>query len=91
MAATFTHLMIWNFDDLKGAWGWCTPSGLKRIYRNFDWKFWRHDGMRDIRDDEDLDPHYRQMLKVSDSREHIRGRIDSPSVSTLMHQTAGIS
>ncbi|TFK74138.1 OPT superfamily oligopeptide transporter [Pluteus cervinus] len=67
MAATFTHLMIWNFDDLKGAWGWCTPSGVKRIYRNFDWKFWRHDGMRDIRDDEDLDPHYRQMLKYPDA------------------------
>lgn len=43
-----------------------TPSGVKQIWANFDWKFWKADGMRkqDI-DDENIDPHYKQMLKVS--------------------------
>jgi len=36
------------------------------MYANFDWKFWRADGMREQdMTDEDIDPHYKQMLKVS--------------------------
>ncbi|KAF8150696.1 OPT oligopeptide transporter protein-domain-containing protein [Crassisporium funariophilum] len=68
MAATFTHLMIWNYDDMKNAWNWCTPSGIKHIYNNFNWRFWQDDGMREERqDDETLDPHYREMLKYPDA------------------------
>jgi hypothetical protein len=43
-----------------------TPSGIKQWWANFNWKFWQADGMReqDI-DDDQIDPHYKQMLKVS--------------------------
>jgi hypothetical protein len=43
-----------------------SPSGIKIIWANFDWKFWQADGMRkqDV-DDDDIDPHYKQTLKVS--------------------------
>jgi len=66
LAATFTHLLLWNFDDLHSAWSWMTFSSIKEIYANFDWKFWRADGMREQdMNDEDIDPHYKQMMKVS--------------------------
>ncbi|KJA26235.1 hypothetical protein HYPSUDRAFT_307929 [Hypholoma sublateritium FD-334 SS-4] len=70
MGATFTHLLIWNFDDLKGAWNWATPSGIRALWKNFNIRFWQDNGMRDveaIKNDESLDPHYREMLKYPDA------------------------
>ncbi|KAJ6513070.1 OPT oligopeptide transporter protein-domain-containing protein [Mycena sanguinolenta] len=68
MAATFTHLLLWNRNDLRGAWSWMTPSALKRTWANFNWRFWQNDGMRDTqKEDQDLDPHYREMLKYPDA------------------------
>ncbi|KAG1742849.1 OPT oligopeptide transporter protein-domain-containing protein [Suillus lakei] len=68
LAATFTHLLLWNWDDLRSAWSWMTPSGIKEIWANFNWRFWQADGMRkqDV-DDENIDPHYKQMLKYPDA------------------------
>ncbi|KAG6916052.1 hypothetical protein DXG01_008625 [Tephrocybe rancida] len=68
MAATFTHLLLWNRHDLRNAWAWMKPSALKRMWSNFDIRFWRDDGMREgVDEDEDIDPHYREMLKYPDS------------------------
>ncbi|KAJ7455304.1 OPT oligopeptide transporter protein-domain-containing protein [Mycena galericulata] len=68
MAATFTHLLLWNRDDLRGAWMWATPSALKQTWASFNWKFWEDDGMRDApKDSDDIDPHYREMLKYPDA------------------------
>ena len=64
MGATFCHLLIWNRDDMRKAWSWISP-GIKQIYQNFNWRFWKDDGMRDeLLKDEALDPHYKEMLKV---------------------------
>jgi hypothetical protein len=67
LGATFTHLLIWNYNDIKGAWSWMSLSSLKRMYQNFNWRFWTDDGMRKKTDDGELesDPHYREMLKVN--------------------------
>lgn len=68
MAATFTHLLLWNRSDLRGAWSWLTPSALRHSWAAFNWKFWRDDGMREaVEDESDLDPHYREMLKYPDA------------------------
>lgn len=65
LAATFTHLLLWNRDDMRNAWAWMAPSELKRMLKNFDIRFWRDEGKRDQKDfGEDIDPHYREMLKV---------------------------
>jgi hypothetical protein len=41
---------------------------LRSWRANFDWKFWKHSGKREVpANPEDLDPHYREMLKVSPS------------------------
>jgi OPT family small oligopeptide transporter len=68
LAATFTHLLLWNWDDMRSAWSWMNLSSIKQIWADFDWKFWKADGMRkqDV-DDEDIDPHYKQMLKYPDA------------------------
>ncbi|KAJ8581552.1 OPT superfamily oligopeptide transporter [Rhizopogon salebrosus TDB-379] len=66
--ATFTHLLLWNWDDLSSAWSWMTPSSIKQMWANFDWKVWKADGMREQNvDDEEIDPHYKQMLKYPDA------------------------
>lgn len=67
MAATVTHLLIWNYDDMKAAWNWLTPSGLVSLFKKFDWRFWRDAGIRDVEEDPELDPHYREMLKYADA------------------------
>ena len=64
LGATFTHLLIWNYTDIMGAWTWMSPSSLKLMYQNFNWRFWMDDGMRKQTDDGESDPHYREMLKV---------------------------
>jgi hypothetical protein len=69
VTATFTHLLLWNRDDLKAAWNWCTPSGIRQWWSTFNWKFWQEDGKRNeaLLADPDLDPHYREMLKYPDA------------------------
>ncbi|KAI0058136.1 OPT oligopeptide transporter [Artomyces pyxidatus] len=67
MAATFTHLMLWNRSDLSAAWSWATPKEMKKMWANFNWKFWQDEGIREVPgSDEDIDPHYREMLKYPD-------------------------
>lgn len=64
LGATFTHLLIWNYSDIMGAWSWMSPSNLKLMYQNFNWRFWTDNGMRKQIDNGEPDPHYREMLKV---------------------------
>ncbi|KAH8992871.1 OPT oligopeptide transporter [Lactarius hatsudake] len=66
-AATFTHLLLWNRNDLRGAWGWANKESFKRMWTEFDWRFWKADGIRKVSPDDDLDPHYREMLKYPDA------------------------
>ncbi|KIK49245.1 hypothetical protein CY34DRAFT_20247 [Suillus luteus UH-Slu-Lm8-n1] len=68
LAATFTHLLLWNRDDLREAWIWMNMDTLRSWRANFDWKFWKHSGKREVpANTEDLDPHYREMLKYPDA------------------------
>ncbi|KZV86717.1 OPT superfamily oligopeptide transporter [Exidia glandulosa HHB12029] len=72
LAATFTHLLLWNYNDLKLAWSWATPSGIRAMWSRFNWRFWQASGdrteeIRRAEQDENLDPHYRQMLKYKDA------------------------
>ncbi|KAF8833285.1 OPT superfamily oligopeptide transporter [Paxillus ammoniavirescens] len=73
LTATFTHLLLWNRDDLRGAWEWMRPSNIRKKWqdfrlRNVNWKFWQNDGMREQpQNTKELDPHYVQMLKYPDA------------------------
>ncbi|KAG1725474.1 OPT oligopeptide transporter protein-domain-containing protein [Suillus paluster] len=48
LAATFTHLLLWNKDDLRAAWSWMNMDTLRSWRANFDWKFWKHSGKREV-------------------------------------------
>ncbi|KIK55154.1 hypothetical protein GYMLUDRAFT_76698 [Collybiopsis luxurians FD-317 M1] len=67
MAATFTHLLLWNRDDLRLAWSWAAPSNIKRNLLHFNWKIWQDSGMRNEDEELETDPHYREMLKYPDA------------------------
>ena len=74
MAATFTHILLWNRDDLKSAWSWCSPSSIRKMWQGFgieSLKIWKQgapeDRQEEFADDKDLDPHYREMLKYADA------------------------
>ena len=64
VAATLTHLLLWNRNDLRGAWSWANKDSLKRMWTKFDWRIWNADGKSNASPGGDLDPHYREMLKV---------------------------
>lgn len=91
MAATFTHLLLWNRDDLRGAWSWMTPSALKRSWADFNWKFWQDDGMRGTPSDEDgdIDPHYKEMLKVRTHHDVLNLAYQRATCSIQMLRIAG--
>ncbi|KAF8120917.1 hypothetical protein EV363DRAFT_963011 [Boletus edulis] len=66
MAATFTHLLLWNHDDLRGAWSY--KQWKNSTWNNVKWKFWNDDGIREHpMGNEDIDPHDAQMLKYPDA------------------------
>jgi OPT family oligopeptide transporter len=70
ITSTFTHLLLWNYDDIKAAWAFLTPAGLKKVIKphTWNWRFWQADdtqwgGPKDM----ETDPHYRLMLNYKDS------------------------
>jgi hypothetical protein len=63
MAATFTHLLLWNRDDIRAAWTWMNKDSIKKMISEFDWRIWK-EVKQVASSDADLDPHYREMLKV---------------------------
>ena len=64
MAATFTHLLLWNRSDLRGAWSWLNADTIRQMWSEFNWRIWEAEGKTEVSPDDDLDPHYREMLKV---------------------------
>jgi hypothetical protein len=62
-AATFTHVLLWNRDDLRAAWSWMNKDSIKKMMAEFDWRFWK-EVKQEAPPDADLDPHYREMLKA---------------------------
>ncbi|CDS00270.1 hypothetical protein, partial [Sporisorium scitamineum] len=71
LTACFTHMLLWNYDDVKAGWDWAYPSALKEIFAKPDWyKFWRRSTEEEdaawaqaALDDERIDPHYKLMMK----------------------------
>ncbi|KAK8080512.1 OPT oligopeptide transporter protein-domain-containing protein [Apiospora hydei] len=67
ITATITHMLLYNWDDLKCAWSFITLENLKKLARPGTWMPWKK-GNRETtnekeEDKKDLDPHYRLMLK----------------------------
>jgi OPT family oligopeptide transporter len=70
ITATFSHLYLWNYDDIKSAWAFMSLENLKGLFnpRAWNWKFWQtKDDRRGGPDDTETDPHYRLMLAYKDA------------------------
>jgi OPT family oligopeptide transporter len=68
LTATFTHMLLWNLDDIKAGWAWASPSNLKRLIGKSSWKFWQDGETPEERlarkeADPNIDPHYKIMLR----------------------------
>jgi hypothetical protein len=66
--ATFSHLLLWNYNDMKTAWAFATLANLKRVLHPKSWnlRFWSSSS-KDPADDPETDPHYRLMLAYKDA------------------------
>ncbi|TAQ84499.1 hypothetical protein B7494_g7178 [Chlorociboria aeruginascens] len=65
--ATFIHMLLWNYDDIKKGWQWLEPSNLKKLMQPRVWKFWKNQESPEGRyerkqNDPKLDPHYKLMM-----------------------------
>jgi OPT family oligopeptide transporter len=67
ITATFTHLFCWNYNEIKSAWSFASPSNLRKIAnpRSWNWAFWRH--ATDSRPKDTTDPHLKLMLAYKDA------------------------
>lgn len=68
LTATFTHMLLWNFDDIKYGWAWAAPSNLKKLLRKETWMFWKGQETpearsRRVQSDPNMDPHYKLMMR----------------------------
>jgi hypothetical protein len=68
LTATLVHMLLWNWDDLKGAWSWAHPRNLKKLLDPTTYMFWRQAETPEERlarkiDDPNLDPHYKLILR----------------------------
>jgi len=63
--ATFTHIMLWNYQEIKSAWSFVSIENLRKAKTLDFWKFWKN--ASDTRDPNTTDPHVKLMLAYKDA------------------------
>ena len=68
LTATFTHMFLFNLNDIKAGWAWCNMSTLRKLAQPSFYKFWAGQETPEERiarkqGDPDLDPHYKLILR----------------------------
>ena len=68
ITATITHMLLWNYHDIKSGWAFISIENLRKLVRPKSWnfRFWNTDGKPKDEITEDMDPHYRLMLKYDE-------------------------
>jgi hypothetical protein len=68
ICATFTHLLLWNYGDIKSGWAFASPANLKKTFNPKNWNIrsWTSPAHMPSEDPE-TDPHYRLMLAYTDA------------------------
>jgi hypothetical protein len=69
ITSTFTHLLLWNYDDMKTSWAFLHPSNLKYVFQPRTWTWYKPGASSKWGgvDDKETDPHYRLMLAYKDA------------------------
>src|ERR1700761_7799631 len=65
ITATFAHLLLFNYHDIKSAWAFAKPSNIVKLFSPSTWMFWK--GSSDTRDPDSNDPHIKLMLAYQDA------------------------
>jgi hypothetical protein len=65
IAATFAHLLLYNFKDMKEAWAFASWSNIKSLFSPSTWSSWQF--AKDSRDPATTDPHMKLMLEYKDA------------------------
>ncbi len=62
--ATISHLVLWNWDDIKNGYAFLSPSRLRAAFSPRFWnlKFWQPRPKAEEKVHKEKDPHYRLML-----------------------------
>lgn len=63
ITATITHLLLYNWNDLKSAWAFFSWKNIKALRKPSTWMFWKGDAAEDL---EETDPHYQYMRAYKD-------------------------
>ena len=66
ITATITHLVLYNWDDLKSAFEFLSWRNLRRLSQPAAWMFWRRKPEETTKETGTLDPHYRLMRVYED-------------------------
>jgi hypothetical protein len=79
ITATFTHMLLWNFDDIKNAWSFASVANIKHALNPKAWnmRFWNKKDTWGGEEDEEMDPHYRLMLAYQDAP-NCKSRLNIP-------------
>jgi OPT family oligopeptide transporter len=69
ITATFTHICLWNWAQIRPALQFFTLANLKHIVTPWawNWRFWTASDSRGGVDDHENDPHYQLMLAYKDA------------------------
>lgn len=66
LTATFVHMFLYNWNDLKEAWSFLHPSNLRKLADPSTWKFWKKQDKelyrQQILANPDMDPHYKARI-----------------------------
>lgn len=66
ITATITHLILYNWDDLKSSWSFLSLSTLKSLAKPSTWMFWKEDVPAEGSEAE-KDPHFQLMSSYKDA------------------------
>ncbi|KAI0529874.1 OPT oligopeptide transporter protein-domain-containing protein [Xylaria digitata] len=67
VTATISHLLLWNWDDVKTGYSFLSPRSIRKALspRSWNLKFWQDQSHVNRQDDKEKDPHYRLIIAVA--------------------------
>lgn len=65
IAATVSHMLCWNWDDLSSCWSFLSKESMLRLLKpaQWNWKFWKQSRIVTPEEAEAIDPHYALVAK----------------------------
>ena len=67
ITATFTHLILYNWDDLSSAFSFMSWASLKSLAKPATWMFWKERPEYTEEEISQMDPHYKLMQRYKDA------------------------